>query len=168
MTTCPLTTYTLDLKRRVAAIVVADADRVRHLEHEDLAVADFARACRRHQRPHHFFLPLVRHHHLKLYLGQQIHLVLHSPVNLRVSFLTPVAAHFRDRHPVHADRLQCFLHFLEFERLNDGFDSLHTASLSSHNPPQSLPLLANPSIGTPYACVLSNLLMGRIESFYVG
>jgi hypothetical protein len=42
-----------------------------------------------------------------------------------VTFLPPEALHFRHRHPLDAQLRERFLHFFEFERLDDGFEFFH-------------------------------------------
>src|SRR5262249_55859273 len=84
------------LQSAFATLVVADANRLRDFINEDLAIADFAGARRRTQRPHHLLGPRVRNHHLELHLGKQVDFVLHSPVDLFVALLAAVAAHLGD------------------------------------------------------------------------
>src|ERR1043166_939784 len=108
-----------------SAVVVTATDCVRDIRNENLAVADLARARRRHQRTDDFVGPASRHYHLQLDLGQQVHLVLHAAIDFLVALLASVAAHLDHRHAVNADGLEGFLHFFEFVRLDDGFDLLH-------------------------------------------
>jgi hypothetical protein len=86
-----------------AAIVVPNADRLRHIEHEDFTVADFPRARRARNRPRHFILPRIRHHRLNLDFRQQIHFILHAPIHFFVALLPAMAPHFRNCQSIDAD-----------------------------------------------------------------
>src|SRR6266853_486527 len=117
------------LQRRLAAIVVADADRLPHIEHEDFAVADLAGAGRARQGLDHFVGSRVGHDHFEFDLGQQVHLVLHTPINLFVALLAAVPAHFDNGHTIDANILERFLYLLELVWLDDGFDLFHRCLL---------------------------------------
>ena len=41
-------------------------------------------------------------------------------------FLPPMAAHIGDGHAIDADAFERLFDFVEFERLDDGFDFLHS------------------------------------------
>jgi hypothetical protein len=72
-------------------------------------------------------LGAVLHHDLELHLGDEIHHVRRSAVDL---FLTPRATEAFDLghgHPLHSDLRERVLHFVELERLDDGFNLLHGA-----------------------------------------
>src|SRR5205814_696155 len=56
---------------------------------------------------------------------KEIDHVLGAPIELGVPFLAAEALHFRDREPRDADFGQRLAHFIELERLDDGFDLLH-------------------------------------------
>src|SRR5436190_4286793 len=94
-------------------------------EHKNFSIADLARLGGAdhdgHRLVHHF----VREHDFDFYLREKIHCVLAAAINLGMAFLAPKALHFRDRHALDAELGQGFLHFLEFERLDDRFELFH-------------------------------------------
>src|SRR5665213_1001731 len=118
------------LERTVAALIIADANRLGHVEDEDFAVADLTGACRGAQRVDHFIGTHVGHHHFHLYFGQQIYLVFHAAVDFLVPFLPAMPANFGDGHAIDTNVFQGFLDILKFVRLNDGFDLLHPRLLT--------------------------------------
>ena len=83
-----------NLQRRVAAVVVADADGVGDVVDEDFAVADFAGAGGRRQSADDFVLARVGDDQLDLDFGQKVDLVFHAAIDFFVALLTAVAAHF--------------------------------------------------------------------------
>src|SRR3954447_9040069 len=107
------------LEGRVSTIVIADANRLGDFVDENLAVSDLPGSGGCGEGPDHFLATVVGDHHLELHLGEQIDLVLLAAVNLFMSFLAAVAAHFRDRHTIDPDFLERILHFIDLERLND-------------------------------------------------
>ena len=124
---------TLGERRRTSkccfsAIVIPDPYRLGDVVHENFSVADFSRARRSGQRAQNFLQPGIGDHQLDLHFRQQIDVVFLAAIDLFVALLPAVAADLGDGHPVHANALERFLHFVQFERLNDGFDFLHGAS----------------------------------------
>src|ERR1700730_3354948 len=86
-----------------SSIVVADPNRVRYVVHKNFSVSDLARARRSGQGPDDFIGALIRHYHFQLHLRQQVHAVFHPAVDLGMTFLPAVSAHFGDGHAVDAD-----------------------------------------------------------------
>ena len=109
----------------LARFAGADADGLAHGQHEDLAVADGARARGRGHRGHHLVHEVVGDDQLDLHLGQEVDGVLRAPVELGVPFLPAETAHLRHRHADDAELCQRFLDVVELERLDDRFDLLH-------------------------------------------
>src|SRR5215468_5965271 len=93
--------------------------------HEDLAVADVAGFCRAGEHGRDLVHQTVGHHDLDLDLGEEIHRVLTSAVELGVALLPAEAADLGDRHADDPDAGQGLLHVVELERLDDGLDLLH-------------------------------------------
>ncbi len=58
-------------------------------------------------------------------LGKKVDDIFSAPVKLRMTLLAPEAFGFRDSDALQADVLKGFLHFVEFERLDDRFDLFH-------------------------------------------
>src|SRR6185503_3762711 len=76
-------------QRGVAGLAGADADRVLHRDHEDLAVADLAGARGLAQRERDLLGERVRHHHFDPDLRQEVDDVFGAAVELGVSLLPP-------------------------------------------------------------------------------
>src|SRR5262245_28756647 len=103
----------------------ANAHGCVHGMHEDLAVADVAGLGRAREHGGDLVHETVGHHDLDLDLGEEVHRVLASAVELRVSLLPAEAPDLRDRHADDPDAGQSFLHVVELEGLDDGLDLLH-------------------------------------------
>src|SRR5947207_10038008 len=103
----------------------ANAHGVLDREHKNFSVADLAGlGCANdhaHRLVHHF----ISEHDFDFHFPQEIHGVFAAAVNLGVALLPPEALHFRHRHALDAELGQGFLHFLEFERLDDRFELFH-------------------------------------------
>src|SRR5690606_32945254 len=112
-------------ERFVAALSGADAHHLVDRQDEDLAVADAAGLGGLLDGLDHLRDLLVRHDHLELHLGQEVHDVLRAAVELGVTLLTTEALHLGHRQALRADRAQALLHLVELERLDDRFDLLH-------------------------------------------
>src|ERR1035437_4825555 len=118
------------LEGRFSTIVVPDAYGFGHVVDEDLAIADLAGARGGGERLEDFFGTAGGHHHFQLDLGQQVHVILLPAVHLLMPLLTTVTAHLADGHAVDADAFHRFLHFVQFERLDDSLDFLHVVILT--------------------------------------
>src|SRR5262249_18282757 len=116
-----------DLYRLVARFVSANTDRLFDRKQEYLAVADLAGFGRAHDCAHGFVGDLVAYHDLHFHLGQEIDGIFASAVNLGVAFLAAEPFDLPPRHALHAHFGERVLHFLEFERLDDGFDFFHAS-----------------------------------------
>src|SRR5438552_3389779 len=116
------------LESALVALPGADADRRVHRVDEDLAISDIAGLGRSRQHASDLVYHAVRHHHLDLDLGEKIHRVLATAIELRVALLAAESPHLGHRHPDHSDSGQGFLRVVELEGLDDGFDLLHRAS----------------------------------------
>src|SRR3989304_2547269 len=119
----------LGLERRFVALTRADSHRRFDRVHEDLPVADVARLGGPGHDIHHFRDQVIGHHHLHLDLGEEVHRVFPSAVQLRVALLTAEAPDLGDRHPDHPDPGQGFFHVIQLERLG------HPLDLFSDGPP---------------------------------
>jgi hypothetical protein len=92
---------------------------------EDLAVADLAGAGRAFDGLDHTVDDGVVDRRFDLHLGQEVDDVLGAAVQLGVALLAPEALHLGHRDALHADAAECFTHFVELERLDDGSHHLH-------------------------------------------
>src|ERR1022692_3174872 len=120
----------LGLEGRFTTVVVPDADGFGYVVDEDLAVADLAGAGGRGKSLDDFVEAAGRDHHFDLDFGQQVYVVLLAAIDLFVAFLAPVTADFGNGHAVDADGFQRFFDFVQFERLDDCLDFLHSFILS--------------------------------------
>src|SRR5262245_38608515 len=113
--------------RFAAAFAGADADHFLDVGHEDLAVADAARVGRALDRLDRALDKIVLDHDLDLHLRQEIDHVLRAAVKLGVPLLPAEALGLGHRDALEAHLVQRVLHFIELERLDDGFDLFHRA-----------------------------------------
>ena len=67
----------------------------------------------------------MRDYDFDLDLGEEVDDVLRPPIELGVPFLPPEPLHFLDRYALNILLRQRLLHFVELERLDDGFDFFH-------------------------------------------
>ena len=102
-----------------------DADRLLDLVDEDLAVADLAGVGGLANGLDGLLENVVGDDGLDLELGQEVHNVFGTAVELGVTLLAAKALHFRDGKAVHADVGECLTNFIELERLDDGNNQLH-------------------------------------------
>src|ERR1700730_10797936 len=110
-----------NLKSQCAPFLVADTDRFFHLAKEDFSVADISRRCCLQNRIDSGIHQVLRQHQLQLDFRQKIDGVFPASVDLRVTFLTSVAAYIGDGHSADAQFGQDFLDSLEPGRLDDRF-----------------------------------------------
>src|SRR3546814_4147384 len=78
----------------------ADAHRLQHVEHKDLAVTDAAGAGRVLQSFHDRRHQIVGNHHLDLHLRQEVHSVFGAPLDFRLPLLPPEALDLTNRQPL--------------------------------------------------------------------
>src|SRR4051812_9661781 len=102
----------------------ADADRLLDIEHEDLAIADTPRARCILDRLDRIVGEAVLDHHLDLYLGQEVDDIFGAAIKLGVALLAAEALDLRYGDSRHANVVQCILHVVELEGLDDRFDLL--------------------------------------------
>src|SRR5579871_463296 len=102
------------LQGSFAALVIADANGLIDAGKKNLAVANLPRARGSQNRLHRLIDQGVGQHHLELGFWNQIHAVLATAVDLSMTFLSPMAAHFQHRHAFYADLLQSGFHGVEF------------------------------------------------------
>src|SRR6266702_7306288 len=115
------------LDRRLARLAGADPDDLLDAGHEDLAVADLARARGLHDRLDRALDQAVGDDHFDLHLGQKIDDVLGSAIKLGVALLPTEALDLGHGQAGHADFGQRLAYFVELEWLDDRFDLLHAA-----------------------------------------
>src|ERR1019366_8602166 len=132
------------LKGGVSTIVVPNPDSLRHVVHEDLAVADLAGPRRGGQGLEQFIATRIADDDLDFQLGQKIHGVFTPTIDLFVAFLPAMPAHLADGHAIHADARQRFLHFIQLEWLDYGLDFFHI-HVSRMYPSSPCMLKSNPA-----------------------
>src|ERR1700730_17615432 len=97
---------------------------------ENLAVADPPGLGGATDRLDGFFDHVVAEHNLDLHLGEKIHDVFRSAVELGMSFLPAEALGFRHGDALQPDLLQGLLHLVELEGLDARLDLFHCVSFS--------------------------------------
>jgi predicted porin len=103
----------------------ADADHALDVGHEDLAVADLAGARGADDRVDDRLHLGFAHDDLDLDLRQEIDHVFGAAVQLGVPLLTAETLDLGDGQPRQPGAGECFAHFVELERFDDGGDAFH-------------------------------------------
>src|SRR3954463_4315062 len=102
----------MTLDGRVVDLAGADAHNMLDGCHEDLAVADLARARRLHDRLDGGLDMVVRYDNFNLHLGQEVDDILGAPVELGMAFLPAKALHLGYCQTSHAYLGKRFAHFV--------------------------------------------------------
>src|SRR5215813_12125324 len=110
----------------VAALASANSDGLIDARHEDLTVADAPGMGGAADRLHRLLDHLVLDDQLDLHLGQEVDDVLGAAVKLGVALLPAEPLGFQDGDALQSDLIECVLHFVELEGLDDRFDLLHS------------------------------------------
>jgi hypothetical protein len=63
--------------------------------------------------------------HLQFDLGEEVHLVLYSPVDLQVALLASEALHLHQGHALYPDVCEGFSYIVKLEVLDNRSDHLH-------------------------------------------
>src|ERR671912_705666 len=123
----------------------ADADRLLDARYKNLAIADAAGLGGLADRLDGAVDHAVGKNDLELHLRQEVDDVFGAAIELGVALLAPEALGLDHRDALQADLLQRFLHFVELEWFDDGFDLLHLASARASASPlaRAVPLLAS-------------------------
>src|ERR1700761_6872976 len=106
----------------------ADANGLLDIGHEDLAVADPSRLGGAPDRIDRALDQVVADHDLDFHLGQEVDDVFGAAIEFGMALLPSEALGLRHRDALQSNFLKCFLHLVELERLDDGFDLLHGAA----------------------------------------
>src|SRR5260370_19995953 len=109
----------------VAALASTNSDGVVDARHEDLAVTDAAGMRRAADRLDRLLDHLVLDDQLDLHFGQEVDDVFGTAIELGVAFLPAEALGLQDGDPLQSDLIECVLHLIELEGLDDRFDLLH-------------------------------------------
>ncbi len=124
------------LEHSFTTLTISNSNRFNDVVNEHLAIADFSGSRGSYESGNHLLEATGRNHDLQLQLRQQIYRVLLAAIDLRMALLTPVAANFNDRDPLHPNIMKGLLNFVEFERLYDRFyffhDSFRNTDLKSN------------------------------------
>src|SRR5208283_2786166 len=100
-----------------------------HRHHEDFPVADSAGSRSALDGLDDLPRQLVRNNYLELYLGQKVHDVLRTAVQLGMSLLTAESLDLADRETLHTDTRQRLFDLVELERFDDRLNFLHKSPL---------------------------------------
>ena len=92
---------------------------------ENFAIADLAGFGGTHDHGHGLLHHIVGEDDFDFYLGEKINGVFAATINLRMPLLTSEAFHLGHGHSFDPKLGQSLLHFLEFERLDNGFELFH-------------------------------------------
>ena len=113
------------LQRVIARFAGADPDRLLDWRDENLAVADFVGfGCRDDRRNGGIDL-IVSDDDFKFHLWQKVDDVFSAAVKFGVALLAAETLHLDNGEALNANLLQGFFHFVQLERLDDGFDLFH-------------------------------------------
>src|SRR3954452_9019070 len=121
-----------------------DADRLFDIGDENLAVADAPGLRGAPDRVDGALDQIIADHDLDLHLGQEVDDVFCAAVELGMTLLAAKTLGLGHRDALKADFLKRFLHLVELERLDDGFDFLHCA------PPGLIEQIATSSSGCAF------------------
>eukprot|EP01032_Pedospumella_encystans_P030240 gene30241-34133_t len=102
-----------------------DADHAFHAGDENLAIANLAGVGGLDDGVHAAVHVFGLHDHFHLHLGQKVHHVLGTAVELGVALLAAKAFHLRHRDTLNADGAEGFTDFIKLEGLDDGSHHLH-------------------------------------------
>src|SRR5262249_10756994 len=120
-----MTSFMARLQCVAVGFAGANAHAVLDRAHEDLAVADLSGFCRGPDHLDHPIGAVGRDRDLDLDLGQEIHRVFGTAIDLGVPLLSAVALHLAHRDAGDTEICQRLAHLVELERLDDGGDELH-------------------------------------------
>src|SRR5260370_14922210 len=102
-----------------------DADRFLDVGHEDLAVANAPGLSRAPDGVDRFLDQIIGDHDLDFDLGQKIHDILRTAIELGMALLPPETLGFGHGDALQSDFLKRFFHLVELEWLDDGFYFFH-------------------------------------------
>src|SRR6185312_8164210 len=108
-----------------AGLAGTDADHFLDVEDEYLAVADLFRFGGLLDGVDAGVDEVVGDDDLDLHLGQEIDDVFGAAIEFGVALLAAEALGLCDGDSLHSDGLERFLHLVQLERLDDGFDLFH-------------------------------------------
>src|ERR1017187_3000556 len=111
--------------RGLTAFFGADAHDILDRQDKDFAIADLTGLGGLDDRIDRLAGGIVADGDLQFRLREKIPRVFSTAINLRVPVLPAEALDLGDGHAADADGGQRFLHFLEFEWLDDGNDEFH-------------------------------------------
>src|SRR5471032_2251208 len=107
----------------------ADTDHLLHIAHENLAVANLARARSLDDGVDYLFRHAIVDHHFHFHFRQEVDHVLGATVQLGMTFLTAKTLHFRHGQARHVHIGQGLAYFVELEWFDDGGNLFHGYSL---------------------------------------
>src|SRR5581483_4982107 len=125
-------------ERRRTALVIADANGVVDLRHEDFAVADFAGTCGGEDRLDGFVGHFVAHDHFDLDLGEEVDGIFATTVKLGVALLSAVTAGLEDGHALDTCFEERIFDSIELGGLNNSFNLLHSPGYSKYPATQNI------------------------------
>src|ERR1700730_16444878 len=108
-----------------SALLISNPDDFVDSGEEDLAIPYFPSGSRLYDGVNHRIHEIVRQHEFELDLGQEVHTVFTTAINLGVALLPAVPEHIGDGHAFHAQLGQHFLYRLKSGWLDNCFEFGH-------------------------------------------
>ena len=121
----PFVSQALQLNGLLAPFVGADAYGLFDGDHEDLSITDLVSVGSLANGLDHFLYLFVGKDHFDFDLGQEVHVVFASTVDLLVTFLPAKAFDLGDGHADDTHFGQGFAHFVHFKGFDNCFDFFH-------------------------------------------
>src|SRR5215475_12841389 len=118
----------------VATLASTNSNRVVDARYEDFAVADAAGVGGGADRLDGLFDHLVFDDQLDLHLGKEVDDILGPTVEFGVTLLPAEPLGLQNSDAFEADLIECILHFVELEGLDDRFDLLHSWKIPARKP----------------------------------
>mgnify|MGYP007027297045 CR=1 FL=1 len=117
------------LNRLFSPFSGADADDVLHRRDENFSVADTPRVGGLKDGIDGALKHIVLEDQFDFHLGQEIDDVFSAAIQFGVALLAAEPLGFKNGNSLQADLVKGFLHFVQLERFDDGFDFLHWLSI---------------------------------------
>ena len=113
----------------IAFFFCPDPNGLLHIANEDLAIANLSRFCAADNRRHGVGDLAIRDDKFHFEFRQKIDGIFAAALNLGMPLLSAESFYFRNGHSLDPELMEPILHFLEFERLDNGFDLLHVGEM---------------------------------------
>src|SRR5216683_5038250 len=158
------------LERVGAALTGADTHDFLHRQHENLAVADAARACGALDRVDHLRRHFVGHDNFEFDLGQKINHIFGAAIELGVPFLAAESLYLADSEALHTDTRQSLFNLVELEGLYNRLNLLHMTPLDGGTHGTSPPGPAHNTSTVPFSTLGADVQapIGRVPKSCAG